>query len=51
MNEVCINILRMKLKEMREVATHLNSDLLSDAIREFEEALSAVELIIEEREG
>lgn len=43
MNEICIKILREKLKELQEVAADLNNAAISAALRDFEEAVKASE--------
>lgn len=43
MNEICINVLRAKLEEIRELSEQINNELLSDAVQKLEEALISAE--------
>ena len=45
MNEIGINILRAKLKEVRELSEQINNELLSDAVQKMEEVLMSTEKI------
>lgn len=46
MNEIGINILRAKLKEVRELSEQINNELLSDAVQKMEEVLMSTEKIV-----
>lgn len=46
MNEIGINILRAKLKEVRELSEQINNELLSDAVQKMEEVLMSAEKIV-----